>query len=343
MPRVDLDPNTLDGKHAQFQLKSYYSIFNDIESLGLKVIGVDFYESTFELDGIVPPEWRTYHKKNKILWPSWDAIQIWGNIGHGAFEKEDGFLWDLASRISYQLNTCTLRLREVSLSYNNQLDAQLKGNDFIPDKNDGFTSFIYLAIQAVLIDACILRDYIAEFVSSYLILPNYPHLNTVTTMANLKKQLSKVNIYENIFLKQLYEQTEESGWLNILGNYRDLIIHSAPLAQARKKFFIKTSFIEISQEKKQPIIICPIPINPSQIRNLRASGTYFKDFKNQFETFAGLISDEKTSIDGLQYIHQIFGELSQHLIQLATYSPIEPKMMEFNNSNIIGPTEIKNI
>ena len=67
---------------------------------------------------------------------------------------------------------------------------------------DGFTRLVYLSIHSYLIDACILRDYLAEFIINYII--KWDHKGfIVSTMAGLKKHILDKNSYEDSFLEQV--------------------------------------------------------------------------------------------------------------------------------------------
>jgi hypothetical protein len=340
-PLVDLTPNTLDAKCARFELKSYGTIYWQLKSYGLGIIGVDFYSHALEVQGLIPPDWRAYHRQKQKSWPSFEAIQIWGTIRNAAFQNKNGILWDLASRIAYQLYACTWRLRETSEAYSNQLNALVRQSEFEVGAQfmDGFTILVYLALQAFLVDACILRDYLAEFVASFVLSSRYSKLPKITTMAGLKKHLlNMADALADPLLEQLKRYTDENGWIRRMGSYRDLIIHSAPLVQAKQKLFAICDAIDIEDGRKLPSILCPIPENPSEIQASRAKGTHFEDFTAQFEAFAGV---GNTKLDGLQYVHQALGDLSKLALELAKHSPITPKMMHFDRMNIIGQVVIK--
>ena len=149
-------------------------------------------------------------------------------------------LWDTASRIGHQLRVCDWRLREISEAYSNQLLARLKQKDFKIGTRfeDGFTWLTYLSLQSFLVDACILRDYLSEFAAEYIYKPLIDLKNQrITAMAALKKKvLNKISDPDTL-TKELEMAAGENGWLTLLGNYRDLVVHSAPLAQAKVKLF----------------------------------------------------------------------------------------------------------
>jgi hypothetical protein len=347
-PVIELHPNTLEEKIVQFKIDEYGSAYSYLKKLGLRIIGVDFYSNKLEIEERTPPDWRAYRAYN-LSWPCWHAAQIWNDIGYNSFEKKNGVLWDLASRIAYQLQVCSWRLREVSESYNKQLNAKLgnNGSEFKSGQHfaDGFTIFMFLALQAFLIDACILRDYLAEFAAKFVFILSYPEteISKVTSMSglvkNILKRKEKNGANSDVLLEQLKEDTSEDGWIHLLGSYRDLVVHWAPLVQAKHKLFAICYDIDIGGEKL-PAISCPIPKNPIEIKISRAKGNLFSDFVSQIESFSNT-PDINSKIEGLEYVHTTLNDLSHLALQLAKNSPIEPKMMHFDKTNIIGPIIIQ--
>src|SRR5438128_12608935 len=60
-PTVEVSPKATNGNVAQIPSKSYPNTYVDLESLGLKIIGVDFYSHALEIKGRLPPNWRPHH------------------------------------------------------------------------------------------------------------------------------------------------------------------------------------------------------------------------------------------------------------------------------------------
>ena len=61
-PVADFEPPVVAGSKWQMQLKSYRDAYREIEALGLKVIGVDFYHHAMEIKGMAPPDWRVFSR-----------------------------------------------------------------------------------------------------------------------------------------------------------------------------------------------------------------------------------------------------------------------------------------
>lgn len=340
-PVVELYPAPLEGKKLRLQLPNYPSIYSILEKSGLSILGVDFFSNAWELKGLIPPNWRTYHRRKPSSWSGFNAKNVWSNIGTAAFNRKDGTLWDLASRISYQILVCNLRLREVSESYNKQLCKCIERNSFkLGDMfMDGYTIPVYMSLHTFLIDACILRDSLAEFAAQYIFTSQCSKLPKITNMGSLKKYfLKKVDTSTDPLIKQLNIDTDEGGWIHKLGSYRDLVTHSAPLILARQKLFVLCSSIDIGGDKKLPAIFCPIPEKPSEIRASRAKGDHFNNFSDQFSPFIGNGSLKQ---DGLQYIHGVLENILILSQVFATFTPYKPEIMHFKGEEILNFEEIK--
>lgn len=345
-PLVHLVPDTIDGKTAQFQMSTYGDIHNDLESLGLRTVGVDFYSHILEVEGSVPPNWRPFHRTETTLWPVAEVSQKWRNIGHEAFQKKNGELWDIGSRIGHQLRVCSWRLRETSEGYHNQLCAQVREKDFRVGKRfkDGFTMLTYLSLQSFLVDACILRDYLSEFAAKFVYARRIDlDKEKITTMGSLKKKVLNRISHSDALTKMLRMETNTNGWIKLLGDYRDLVVHSAPLAHAERALFSICDEFRINEKGSLPAIRCPIPENPAQISQYRSRDDRFRDFKAKIDAFIKASRGDVSSMDGMEYAHATLGNLSRLAELLAQESPVEPKMIALDSSDLIGPVKVIDI
>ncbi len=339
-------PKTMEGKEWQFEISAYSAIYRNLESLGFFIVGVDFYSHILEVEGSVPPNWRSYYRTGKTSWATEEASQKWRNIGHAGFKKKDGMLWDTASRIGHQLRVCDWRLREISEAYSNQLAARLKQNDFKIGTRyeDGFTRLTYLSLQSFLVDACILRDYLAEFAAEYIYKPIIDLKNQrITTMGAVKQKILKKIPDPDNLTKELQMATDDKGWLTLLGNYRDLVMHSAPLTQAKAKLFSVCDHLRVADDAHMPILRCPIPESPARILSARSTGEHFSNFENQFNSFAKAAAGDVSAVDGIEYASAVLGRLASLAEEIGRRSPVAPEIMVFDSSNIIGGLKIKNI
>lgn len=341
-PPVRISPSAINGKSAAFETPAYGDLFKRTENIGLPIFGVDFLTHSGQFNGKDIPEWRSYFKANNTVWANEEGARLWSDIGTGAHKARCGKLWDVGSRISQQLRVCGWRLRELSDSYNAQLLSVSEDKDFSSNNRfmNGYTWLCYLSIQSFLVDICILRDYLSEYAAGFVFdkTDDKKHIN-ITTLSALKKHILNNNNIDDPIAKELDEITSGDGWLKVLGAYRDLAVHSAPLAQAERKLFAITKKVEIPGGEL-PYICCPIPKNPHQISAARANGSMFENFEEQFNRYIGVGEEKTDHIDGLEYCHEVLGLMSNLANILASRSPVKPQMMVFDRSNIIGEVKI---
>lgn len=334
-PSVRISPNAINGKLATFETPTYGALFGRAERIGLPILGVEFLTHSGQFDGKDIPEWRSYYRSNNTVWGNEECARLWSDIGTGAHKIKRGKLWDVGSRISQQLRVCGWRLKELSDSYNSQLLSVSEDKEFSSNTRfmNGYTWLCYLSIQSFLVDVCILRDYLSEYCASFMFdrVDAKKHMN-ITTLSGLKKHVLNNKDINDPIAKELNEITSDNGWLKMLGAYRDLVVHSAPLAQAERKLYAITKKTEIPGGEL-PYICCPIPKNPHQISASRANGSMFENFEEQFNRYIGVGEEESDHIDGLEYCHEILGLMSSLANNLASTSPVKPQMMIFDSSN----------
>lgn len=335
-------PTTLDGKRVEISLSSYQKFYEDIQGLGCQIIGIDFYTHTLEATGVAPPEWRYYARDLANAWLHWETRQKWSEVGFHAAKNNNGLLYDIANRIRYQLAAVSERLRFLSCSYQDQLNARTVKGDFKPAVKfeDGYTKKIYLNFHSFLFDSCILRNYLAEFVYNYSE-NGYRRTDGVeiTTAAGLIKVLNKISA-PNIIEQEFISITSEAGWLFKLGAYRDLVMHAAPLAIAHKKLFAVCDTIDLVQDKKLPVIRCPLPEDPSLISRIRASRTEYSKYLEKLEDFIKASQGEIPKFDCLQYAHEVIAQLTCLSLKVMSLSPIPPQKIYLTKTDIIGDIEI---
>jgi len=337
-PSVIVHPQTIDRKELKLQLKTYGSIYSNLEVLGFDIIGTDFYAHVSETEGNAPPQWKPFHRQDETVWPTTEVTRLWRQIAHASFKRKKGFLWDISSRIAHQLRVVAWRLREISEIYRIQLRSRINRGDYeegimFEDRN---TWFIYNALQTFLVDACILRDYIAEFAGN-VIFSNRYNLKTqaITGISGLIKNVLDKVPEPDALINQFKVATDNGGWIKTLGDYRNLIIHSAPLAYAEKKLFAICDSFNIEQNKKFPAIRCPIPDDPGNIKKSRAKGIHFENFSDQFDKFSKAARGEIPSLDGVEYAHMILKNLVDLSKSLSKESPIKPEKIVIDKLDII--------
>jgi hypothetical protein len=333
---IKVHPDLLSGGTLEIPTASYREIVRNVKALNLSVVGIESLVHSWELNRVIPPNWRPFHELNSAPYVLFETGDKWSDIGHAAHKRRVGKLWDIAARISYQIKTCAWRLFEISEGYAQQLWS-LKVRDKFEEGSrfdDLRTRTVYLAIQALLIDACVLRDYLAEFAAGY-IYASAP--SGVRTVSNLKKYLfSKPELADPLSI-ELRHATDKNGWLSELGHYRDLVVHSAPLATAKERLWVLCSAHNLPNGAKLPALRFPLPNDPAAIRSARSRGDLFEDFAKLIHDFVDATRPDVTSKDALQYLHTVLGKLGEIAAKFSTFSPLPPEMPVLTDADIIGP------
>ena len=331
-PRFEVLPKALSANVITGDLSQYGALYNSLESHNLEIIGVEFFSDVRQLNGQIPPEWRAYHRRSTTAWPCEEITQKWRDIGKSAYSQKMGRLWDLADRISHQLRVAGWRLRQISEAYHQQLNAQVLADGGFKASRAFDNAFVwqsYVEIHSFLVDACIVRDYLAEFAAHFVYGPRMGMERIgVTTAASLKKLLMKVKDADAL-TTSLQTAISDSGWLQELGAYRDLVMHVAPLARAGRRLFASNCTLLVGGLEQLPFTVCPIPDDPERIMASRNRGDFFHDFSSQWETYAAGIKDGLPRWDGLKYSHIALSRLTELAESLSEHSPVVPKKMLF--------------
>jgi hypothetical protein len=342
-PQVLFDLKALDQGRVSLTLPSFGALFSRIQRCGIRVIGCDFLTTQEQANGHSPPEWRSMSLGSTSPWLCGEQGDHWSFIAHGAFNHQIGALWDIAGRISHQLRACDWRLRQLSDAYADQLRPFIGGKEFREGKRftDGYTLLCFLALHAFLVDACVLRDYLAEFyawVGAHNGMPISPH--RITSMGTLVKRLDAMKPTD-AFGTELRAVTQPGSWLHELGAYRDLIVHVAPLAKAGNSFFAVTRIFVLSGSRQMPGIKLPLPNDPTQLSQERGSGTYFDDKSMDFARFSSVSNDHAGMRDGLEYAHDSLHRLSLLAASASTLAPVPAEIPRLTAADITDLTRVK--
>jgi hypothetical protein len=334
-----IDPIPLEQKSAGFETTNYTAAYQVLAALNLPIVGVDFVEEERQLDGRRPPSWRAYHRSAKTTWPCVEQADQWSFIAHAAIQRGNGLLWDVARRISSQLRTCDWRLRQVSECYRDQLLALMKSGNFKTDvgHSDGFTWFGYLAIQSFLVDAGVLRDELAEYRAVLLVQSGARSFaSRITGLGSLKRQYIDQETLAARADRDLAAAANEGGWLKALGEYRDLVVHCAPLKSAGKGMHAFCSLLPVHQAFSLGAVKLPIPADPAEIMKSRHSGEYWDDPSQNYARYLNALKDPAAAEDGLQYAHSVLGKLAQMAASLGELSPVAPEIPTITEKDIIS-------
>lgn len=303
--------------------------------MDLQVFGLSALQHQLELDGVVPPEWRTVHYEPRPAWLGNDVAVTWSQIAYAAWKARAGHLWDCAARVSYQIETVTVRLRQISDGYASQLMSLVARGDFSDGErlDDLWTKPVFLAVQSFLTDACVLRDYLAEFAAAFLYRVGRP--KRITKMAGLCEFIRREQPADALTGK-LWSACEPGGWLFDLGKYRNLVVHAAPLALAQRRLWVWCQAHPLPDGDLLPTVRFPLPPNPAAIMKARDNPDY-EDFEKLAQDFAGVAKVSSTLLDALQYAHGVLGDAAELATELAAFSPVAPRMPTLRRDDLVGP------
>ena len=116
----------------------------------------------------------------------------------------------------------------------------------------------------------------------------------------------------------------KEGWLYELGQYRDLVMHSAPINLANSQLYAMQEIIELPEGQKIMSVRFPLPANPSGLYSERSKRTNFDKYISQFKELSKLSLENRGKYDCLEYAHKVFGLLSNLSLEVAKESPYKP-------------------
>lgn len=320
-----ISPLTNNKKEIIITLKRFSDLFKDVKILGLNIVGCDFFTSPEEAKSLHPPQWRTRCATNST-WLCTEQGHEWSFIANSAFKAKNGILCDIASRLSHQIRACEWRVRQLSECYADQLRS--RSNNVYDNGarfKNGYTSLCYLALQAFLVDACILRDYLAEFYWEAIQDKENCKPVKITTLGGLVKQWGS-NPPTEAPGKEIAASAKKGQWLFELGAYRDLVVHTAPLAQAGKSLYAVSRYFNLPRGEVLPGVKLPLPNSPAELSAERATGRYFLGSELNFARFINAIEDIDDCQDALEYSHLCMQLLSAMSQSISKASPVKPEM-----------------
>jgi hypothetical protein len=312
-----------------FSIERYHDLPRNLISLGFKIVGIDYYESSQQAQGYYPPTWYPFHADQTDKNSSFNAENKWSGLANAAFKARNIELMDICSRIGFEVKACNLRLRQLSDAYNVELWSLCEQHQFSPGKIETLNSFsIYLETHDLLRELCTLRDYLAEFVANFVLKSSLKSENRIRLMNSLRKEIVKAKITDNSIASELCEITNESedGWLAKLSAYRDLVVHYVPLGQATRKEFVVRRFLPGSNLGNLPSIYFPIPSNPCSIKQVRSKGSPFETVSEWIEASQ---QDDDSAPDALEYCLHSVGNMMSLACKIAKEAPISPEIPTF--------------
>lgn len=213
------------------------------------------------------------------------AGDTWGALSHQAHVSGDLEFSDVARYLSVSAHAAGVRLRDIARAHNEQLGWALLGHMKPGSRfsNMAMTD-LYLAFHALASELCSARDHLAHIAAMCC-----GAKESVDSMAYLERWLSKpVNAAcaDHPLVALLISQMgtkETPGWLRVLGDVRNTMLHRQPMAADPATDALRVS--EVPTRKGPLRTLRLVPMDDDIPEGLDPFAQLV-GFYNQFETLA---------------------------------------------------------
>ena len=327
---ITLWPKTNDNKTLEIKIDTFGKLYSALKKYNLNIIGVEFITHHSEFIGEAPTQFRGYANQN-VIWPNWDAFQLWGGVSLSSFKHKNGLNYDLSNRISFQLSTINNRLKSLSLAYQRQLNALILKGKFKAGQRfqDGFTDLVYQEFHSYLFDCGILRDNLCEYIYNFSSNGKLKEDGKEITIASGLFKVLKKSPDLSEFEQNMKDCMSKGGWLFELGNYRDLVMHSAPINLTNHQLYAIHEPINLPGGKEVLSVRFPLPADPAKLYSQRCKRSSFDKYIEEFDELSRISLEDRGAYDCLEYAHKVFGLLSNLSLQVAKESPVKAMRQTF--------------
>jgi hypothetical protein len=334
--KVEIIPS---AKEFAFSIEKFGNLYSDIQKHGFKIIGMEVLNHATQIDGLYPPDWRAFKNLRNEKWPVDVCEKTWENLSNAAYTKNDFCFLELARRIQFQITSSSWELKRISDAYAQELKTSCCLNEY--KNGTRFESqnslFIYISVHSFLSNIGTLRDYLAEYIASYL-LKEILQGKRITKMASLASELRKLPDKSMPIISEILSATShdnENGWIAELSDYRDLVVHYAPVAYASHRSFLTQKSLFLG-DNEVPGVFFPLPSNPFELRKKRSKGSLHENIGAWLEYSAGRTLSDSDK-DSLNYCHEVLFRICFLAMQLAGFAPYKPEIKTIGPSDLRGP------
>lgn len=318
-----------DKQFGHFAAPKYAELYQSLISLGLVPIGAEFvYDQSYR--GMDAPDWECAAPAGGFQMLA--ERRIWSDIRTAAFTDGNRLVADIASRSKTYLDLLSIRILQLSNAYNQALRA---ARDVKPDHFFGnrFQPYIDAALHAFVADAASFRDLIAETVWR-TILGGGPEVTTLSSFLKKAKQ------NPHPLATSILAEGQAGGWLKILSDLRNEVIHVAPVGRSQSFHFCQAREVPCG-EKKLTLLHYPLLAEDGSIR--RGDDDDFVDFSDEAAIRANLEEYRAycaTSIDGLRYAWETTGKLVNLHREARLAASFRAERVTITDADIIGPVTV---
>ena len=228
---------------------------------------------------------------------------MWRGIARAEDLQGNTVTAESARSVAFALRATAARLRDVSAEYQNQNRFATLHNKQPGGKFANLELFdLFLALHSLLVEACSARDYLARFIAQRII-----GINKVDSMTKLLDRL-KNNHQSGIVIDALREASEKGGsgsWLAQLGQYRNMIVHQAPIAGINESRFLSLDNIPLGKSTFLAVRY-RIPQDPGDVANSHDVDAlvHFRQLLLRLFDFARLIGSHSGVTPATTTIHE---------------------------------------
>jgi hypothetical protein len=334
---IGVDPGAI---FARTPTLPYQEVYRGLAMTGLQVIGVEFITHVSQLQGLAPPDFETFIPE--VGFPAMQGQHAWSDVKNILHQRTPEIL-DISARFKTYHRLLTLRIGDLSDAYRRCLFGQvfdLKGRrQHPPDRqlfSNGFQPRLEAAVHAWLADAAGLRDLIAEAVWRLVLKDPKPGPKKLAPFLTATKTRTE----EHPLVAELQTAGAAGGWLKVLSDLRNDVLHTAPLANSQELDSMQMRALPLTGSGGSiPFAHYPLTLADGSLRP-RPPPVDFDDeatLRSRLEAYRDFID---ASGDALNYAVRT----TERLIGLATRvreaAGLAHKIRSITDADIIGPVQI---
>jgi hypothetical protein len=222
-------PILRDGQLGELDPRPISAIADICTTHGLELFGLD------ELSGMGTPmisrSWRSLNGPDR---GEVQPAELWGVIAFNADQDGDARYANLARNIAFSLQAASIRLRDASDHYNDQLMAAVARKERAGHRFSNIPMMdLKLAFHSVLSELASARDYLAAVLAYELRAPG--KIDAMNRFADWLGAASRADLRTRPVIAEMlaaYDKTAPDPWLFQLTEYRNLFLHRQPLSSA---------------------------------------------------------------------------------------------------------------
>jgi hypothetical protein len=293
---------TGDNSAVEFPVTDKRLYRNTFLALGIDMIG---HETISIRNGLQHSTWHLLDLNRRSLDVLSDALDQWSCLANTALFNGNSELGELAKHVSFSLRTSSFRLRDISRAYGFQnMCAVSEGIKEGRRFSNVETFDLFMALHSFLTEVCSARDYLARFISKYIL----PGTNCVT-MAALHKKILKDHLSHPIakFVSRVCDRQSVDGWMARLSHFRNQIVHVEPMRNiSQSKFLLVKRAME---QSPFAIVSLGVPKDPINV----VEGDY---------------------VDALTHFRNLMIEMLEFARSVASHSPVPAEIPQIREQDL---------